>query len=530
MNSILIQQIKMPLEHNDNDIEYKIHKILKVKKENINSYKIVKKSIDARNTNNIKIVYSIEVVIKNMHINKLINNKNIMSTKDEEYRFPNKNREILDRPIIIGSGPAGLFCGLILAENNYKPIILERGKDVDNRVNDVNSFFTSNTLNIESNIQFGEGGAGTFSDGKINTLVKDKFFRKEKVLKEFIKAGAPEEIMYVNKPHIGTDYLVTVVKNIRNKINDLGGEVCFNSKVTDLIIKDNEINGVVVNDEKIIKSSNVILAIGHSARDTFKVLKDHNINMEQKGFAIGLRIEHPQKMISRNQYGDLYNHPNLPVADYKLTYKSTLGRGVYSFCMCPGGFVVNSSSEIGHVVCNGMSNFIRNETNANSAIIVNVLPEDFGSNDILAGVEFQRKWEKTAFEVAGSNYSLPIQLFGDFLNNKESKEFGDVKPNTKGYYTFANLNNCLPSYVLGSLKEGILYFDKKIKGFARNDAILTGVETRSSSPIRIIRNDNYMSNIQGLYPCGEGAGYAGGIMSAAMDGIKVAEQVGCSVY
>lgn len=523
---IRLQQLKFSIEHKENDIINKIRKELRLNNQITFDYTIVRKSVDARKKNDIKFVYTIDVIIENE--DKIIErskNKRLTIVKNKKYNFVSETRQLKHQPIIVGSGPAGLFCALILAENGYKPIVLERGKDVDSRVEDVNEFFRTGKLVSSSNVQFGEGGAGTFSDGKLNTMVKDKYMRNRKVLEEFVEAGAPSEILYNNKPHIGTDYLRKVVKNIRNKIIELGGEVRFDSLVTSLIIQQGAIAGVKVNDKEEIKTDNVILAIGHSSRDTFKMLKNLSIDIEKKPFSIGVRIEHPQTVISKSQYGSSYDNSNLPVADYKLSHHCNNSRGVYSFCMCPGGFVVNASSEDKRVVTNGMSNYKRNEENANSALLVNVTPDDFPEDDVLAGVEFQRKWEEKAFQLAGGNYNIPIQLSGDFINNRVSTKLGEVKPSLGDRVTFANLNECLPSYVCEALKEGIKVFDNKIKGFGRKDAILSGVETRSSSPIRILRNNSFESNIIGLYPCGEGAGYAGGIMSAAMDGIKVAEAV-----
>lgn len=533
MNIIRIQQIKVKLNHSISDLEKKACNILRISKDQIETIRIIKKSVDARKKNDINFLYSIDVVLKKLPKQISFDNNVIMLTQSEDYHF--SVPKITDygkhdqSPIIIGSGPAGLFCALVLAENGLRPMIIERGSKVEKRVEDINNFFEKGVLNLSSNIQFGEGGAGTFSDGKLNTQVKDSFHRKQKILNEFIKAGAPEEIGYINKPHIGTNYLIKVVKNIRERIIALGGIFKFDTTVTDLIIEDNHINGVITDKGEIFYTKNVVLAIGHSARDTFFKLNTLKVPMEAKAFAIGLRIEHLQETISKNQYGDYYNHKNLPVADYKLTYRSQKGRGVYSFCMCPGGYVVNATSEKEHVVCNGMSNFERNSLNANSAIIVNVTPEDFDSDDVLAGIHFQRKWEHSAFLAGGSDYSLPLQRLEDFINNKKSDSLGNIKPQIKGKYNLANLNDCLPNFVCEAIKEALIDFDKKISGFANKDTLLTGVETRSSSPVRILRNEIFESDIKGLFPCGEGAGYAGGIMSAAIDGIKVAEQVALKI-
>ncbi len=514
-----VTQVKMPLAHNKEDLDRMVGNLYNLPKNTV--IDINKKSVDARKKHQIMIVYNLEIHVKENHHKKLSKFKYF--NMKPVYEQPVLKVDCPDRPVIIGSGPAGLFAALILAEAGAKPIIIEQGKDVESRHQDVNQFFESGELNVMSNIQFGEGGAGTYSDGKINTGVKDKFYRIDKIVETFIKAGAPEEIRYISKPHIGTDYLINVVKNIRERIIELGGDVRFSTQMTRIKVEQGVISEIELNNNQWLKTSHLILAIGHSSRDTFKMLVEEAIPMEKKAFAVGLRIEHPQAMISESQYGPEYDHPNLPVADYKLTYRTSKDRGVYTFCMCPGGFVVNAASEEGRVVCNGMSNFARDEQNANSAVLVNIHPDDFEQDDLLAGVAFQRKWEEKAFELAGSNYNLPIQTFKDYQKGVVTESCGNVTPNIKGKYTYADLNESLPPFVSEAIKEGVVAFGRRIKGFDDPNAILTGVETRSSSPVRITRGQDFMSEVQGLYPCGEGAGYAGGIMSAALDGIKVAE-------
>lgn len=520
---IRVRQVKVPIEFDTKEeIVSRISQKLKVKESLINDYKIVKKSTDARDKSNIFFIYEVDVeCFDDERILKKNKSNDIFETPLEVYNFPVSGTVPLrDRIVIIGSGPSGLFAAYMLASAGYKPLVLERGERIEDRVKTVEEFFQNNKLNINSNIQFGEGGAGTFSDGKLNTLTKDKFNRAKKVFEIFVENGAPEEIMYINKPHIGTDILRKVIVNMRNKIISMGGEFHYSSMVTDLKIESNKIVGVEINNKEIIFCSVVVLAIGHSARETFYMLKEKGVLMRAKNFAVGVRIEHPQEMISKNQYGDKYKL--LEPASYKLTYQTSKGRGVYSFCMCPGGFVVNASSEEGCLVVNGMSNYKRDEVNANSALIVTVGKDDFG-NDPLAGVEFQRMLEKKAYEIGHG--LIPVQLFGDFLEGRISEKTGEVIPNTKGRYSFADLNQLLPSYISEALKEAIPYFDKKIKGFARYDAILLGVESRTSSPVVIVRNEEGVSNIEGLYPCGEGAGYAGGITTSAIDGVKVAENI-----
>ncbi len=525
---IRISQIKVNIDRIIGKDEYAVvlkeaAKALRMDMSKLHKMEIMKRSIDARKKPEIKYIYQVDVAIdheeKFMKRNK---NNNITVAKRKKYNFrPVGTTELKTRPVVVGSGPAGLFAAYMLSLNGYEPILLERGADVDTRVKDVNEFWKTAKLNPESNVQFGEGGAGTFSDGKLNTVVKDELGRNRFIYETFVAHGAPEDILYSNKPHIGTDRLRDVVKGMRQEIIDFGGEVRFHSKVTDINCEGNKIVSVVVNGTETIETDVVVLAIGHSARDTFEMLHEKGIPMEKKNFAIGARIEHPQNIINHSQYGDAAD--KLPAADYKLTYHASNDRGVYSFCMCPGGFVVDSSSEEGHLVVNGMSNYDRGEKNANSAIIVQVTAEDFEDESPLAGMYFQRKWEKAAYNVA--NGIVPVQRFGDFCDNKVTSSFGTVTPNIKGQYTMGNIRECLPSYVAESMIEGIKYFDSKIAGFGNPDALLVGVETRTSSPVRINRNEDRESTVRGLYPCGEGAGYAGGITSAAIDGIKVYEAI-----
>ena len=520
---IRIRQVKVPIiDDNDMCIKKKISNKLNIDNSFINNYKIIKKSIDARDKSNIFYVYELDVLVSDE--DKIIRrnkSSDIFISPIEEYKFEVTGINKLDnRIVIVGAGPCGLFCGYLLAEAGYKPLIIEQGERVEDRVKTIEEFFNTNKLNPLSNIQFGEGGAGTFSDGKLNTLVKDKLFRGKKVFEIFIENGAPEEIMYLSKPHIGTDILRKVIVNMRNKIISMGGEFRYNTKLTDINIESNSVKSIVVNDGEVIDCSVLVLAIGHSSRDTFYMLKDKGLSMKAKNFAVGVRIEHPQDMISKSQYGESYKL--LPPASYKLVQQTSNGRGAYSFCMCPGGFVVNASSEENRLVVNGMSNYDRSEVNANSAIVVTVTKEDFGS-DPMSGIEFQRKLEENAYRIGNGN--IPVQLFGDYRDNVISTRLGDVTPNVKGKYSFANLNEIFPGFINESLKEAIPCFDKKIKGFGRDDAILLGVESRTSSPVIIERDDDFLSNILGIYPCGEGAGYAGGITTAAIDGVKVAEKI-----
>lgn len=528
-----LRNLKLPIENmtKDSKLEQELLKNAAAKKlklniKDISSFRILKKSLDARKKDDMQYVYSVVIGLQDYTKIKLINNKEIFEYKQESYvEISRGDCQMLGRPIIIGSGPAGLFCGLLLAERGYKPLLLERGKDVDARTKDIDLFWKGGVFNEESNVQFGEGGAGTFSDGKLTTRIKDS--RCDLVLQKFTEHGAPEEILYKNKPHIGTDILKTVVKNIRKRIIDLGGEVRFEAKVTDVIIENNKAKGVVINGSEELYSEIILAALGHSARDTYEMLFEKGVRIVPKPFSIGVRIEHPQNMIDEAQYGKHAGHPALGAADYMLTYRSeTTGRAAYSFCMCPGGTVVAAASEKGMIVTNGMSEFARDKQNANSALVVSVAPEDFGSSHPLAGIEYQRNWEKKAFEAGGSNYSAPVQLVGDFLLGNASSRLGKINPSYTPGIKLTDMQLCLPDYVIATLKEALVEFNRKIKGYARPDAIMTGVETRTSAPVRIVRKENMESeNIENLYPIGEGAGYAGGIISAAVDGIKAAERI-----
>jgi len=521
---IKVRQIKVEvLSDNEEERLKSLLNKIKLKKENILSYKISKQSLDARDKENILYVYEMIVEIQNedeyLKHNK---NKDITSYEEEQYIFEHSGtKELKSNIVIVGSGPAGLFAAYILAENGYKPIIIERGKKIEERIVDVENFWNKNILNKNSNVQFGEGGAGTFSDGKLNTLIKDKNNRMKKVFNTFIECGAPKDIIYSYKPHIGTDMLRNVIINMRNKIINMGGKFLYETTLTNIIVENNKLEKIVVNNKEKIECDALILAIGHSARDTFEMLLENNIEMQNKPFAVGLRIQHNQSMINESQYGKKYANI-LGASSYKLTHQ-TNGRGVYTFCMCPGGFVVNASSEENRLVVNGMSNHRRNEKNSNSAIIVTVGEDDYGTNT-LDGLKYQRLLEEKAYEIGKGK--IPIQLFKDYQENKVSNKFENVLPIFKGDYTFANLNELFSKVINDALKTTINEFGRKIKGFNNDDSILAGVESRTSSPVKIIRDDNFESNIKGVFPCGEGAGYAGGITSAAVDGIKVAEAIG----
>lgn len=497
--------------------------------ERIKSLRIAKKSVDARNKSNVMFVYALDMEVfgDEDYIAGILAWKDVLQLKDTApIDFVAKSKVSCDtslRPVIVGTGPAGMFAGLALAEAGKRPILLERGKAVAERQHDVEFFWQTGHLKINSNVQFGEGGAGTFSDGKLMTGIK-KDELTSKVLKELVEAGAPEEILYLAKPHIGTDNLAIVVRKIREKIIALGGEYRFENQLEDLIIKDNQLVGLKIREAQgnlyEQAADKLILAVGHSARDTFEMLYEKGIQIEQKPFSVGARIEHKQSFIDESQYGSFAGRKELGAADYKLAEHCKSGRSAYTFCMCPGGSVVAAASEVGRVVTNGMSEFSRNKPNANAALLVGVEPKDFGGSHPLQGMYFQRKLEETAFRIGGNNYKAPAQLVGDFLKNQESSDCGEVEPSYMPGVTFTNLAHVLPDYVVDTMRKAIVEMDNKLKGFAKADAVLTGVETRSSSPIRIIRDEKHQSNIKGIFPCGEGAGYAGGIISAAVDGLK----------
>ncbi len=523
---IEIRGIKVPVMNSIEQLEKQICKKLRL--QSVPEYIILKRSIDARKKNDIRYVYQVGVFSKDeQRIVKKVNDNNIMLTKRAFYHFPQSgNKKMQHHPLVIGAGPAGLFCGLILARQGYEPVIVERGLPVDERMQCVQKFFDGKPLNPECNVQFGEGGAGTFSDGKLNTQVKDKYGRIRYVLEEFVKHGAPEEILYDSKPHVGTDFLINVVKGIRKEIEELGGVFLFDTKVIDFQIENNMITKVCLlhgGSNRLVDTNHVVLAIGHSARDTFSMLYKKMISMEAKDFAMGVRVEHKASVIQEAMYGTGEEAKLLPAAPYKVTHQASNGRGVYSFCMCPGGYVVNASSEEGYTAVNGMSYSNRDGENSNSAIVVTVKREDYGNEHPLSGVDFQRQLEKNIYEEGQGK--IVVQRFEDFELGQASTTLGSVTPQMKGAYVLGNVSKCLPTFMTESIAEGIHAFEKQIPGFSNPDTVISGVESRTSSPIRIHRNEAFQSNVHGLYPCGEGAGYAGGIMSAAMDGMKVAEAI-----
>jgi len=545
-----LTEIKLPLEHDEGALASAICARLGIAAHDLTSYTVAKRSYDARKRGAIVLIYSVDVetpreaeVLRRFDAGAsahapAVGSGKVMPTPDTSYKFvAHAPDDLALRPIVIGTGPCGLFAGLILAQMGFRPIILDRGKEVRERTKDTWGLWRKNVLNPESNVQFGEGGAGTFSDGKLYSQISDKQHHGRKVLTEFVKAGAPDEILYVSKPHIGTFRLVTMVESMRASIEALGGEIRFSSRVDDLLVETDaagvrHVRGVALANGEQLRADHVVLAVGHSARDTFAMLHAREVFMEAKPFSIGFRVEHPQSLIDKARFGPQAGHPILGAADYRLVHHCKNGRSVYSFCMCPGGTVVAAASEPGRVVTNGMSQYSRNERNANAAIVVGITPEDFAPHGSgpLAGIALQRHWEERAFELGGGAYEAPGQLVGDFLKGHASTQFGTVLPSYKPGVRLGDLSDALPDYAIAAIREALPAFDRQLRGFAMHDAVLTGVETRTSSPVRITRDDGFESrNTRGLYPAGEGAGYAGGILSAAVDGIKVAEAVGLRI-
>ncbi|TSA52122.1 MAG: NAD(P)/FAD-dependent oxidoreductase [Nitrosomonadaceae bacterium] len=532
-----LTEIKLPLDHAASELTAAILQRLGITADGLAGFSIARRGYDARKRGTVSFVYTLDAELKDAAaeaaiLQRLQADGRVSTTPDMRYQFvahATQAATAQSRPVIIGTGPCGLFAGLILAQMGFRPILLERGKAVRERTKDTFGLWRQGQLNPESNVQFGEGGAGTFSDGKLHSQIKDPKHYGYKVLMEFVKAGAPPEILYVSKPHIGTFRLVGMLEKMRATITALGGEIRFQSRVDDIEIDHGRVRGVMLAGGEHIATNHVVLAVGHSASDTFQMLHDRGVYLEAKPFSVGLRIEHPQSLIDRCRFGDNAGNPLLGAADYKLVHHCANGRSVYSFCMCPGGTVVAAASEPGRVVTNGMSQYSRNERNANSGIVVGVTPADYPGHS-LAGIAFQRRWEERAFDLGGRNYSAPVQRVGDFLAGRASTALGTVIPSYTPGVQWCDLSSALPDYAIAAIREALPIFDRQIKGFAMHDAVLTGVETRTSAPIRIKRGENYQSlNTAGLYPAGEGAGYAGGILSAAVDGIKVAEALALQV-
>lgn len=531
-----LTDIKLPLEHADTAIRQAIIAKLSIAPEDLVGFSIFRRGVDARKPSAILLIYTLDVEARNeaQLLKKFAKDPHVGPMPDTRYKYVAQADDSMKdkpRPVIVGFGPAGLFAALILAQSGFRPLVLERGKPVRERTKDTWGLWRKSVLNPESNVQFGEGGAGTFSDGKLYSQIKDPKHYGRKVLEEFVKAGAPEEILYVSKPHIGTFRLVTMIEKMRENIQSLGGEIRFQSRVDDIDIENGQVRSVVLDNGERIATSHLVLALGHSARDTFEMVHKRGIYIEAKPFSVGFRIEHPQSLIDRARHGLNAQHPILGAADYKLVHHAKNGRSVYSFCMCPGGTVVAAASEPGRVVTNGMSQYSRNERNANAGIVVGITPEVDYPGHPLAGMEFQRQLESRAFELGGSNYAAPGQLIGDFLAGKASTAFGSVQPSYKPGVHLTDLAQALPEFAISAIREALPAFARQIKGFDLPDGVLTGVETRTSSPIRIKRDDNSLQSIntRGLYPTGEGAGYAGGILSAAVDGIRVAEAVALDI-
>ncbi|MGJ8688210.1 MAG: NAD(P)/FAD-dependent oxidoreductase [Gammaproteobacteria bacterium] len=524
-----LTELTLPLDHSEDALTQEILSLLQIQATDLVSFTVFKRSYDARKKNSvISFVYivDVEIVDEEAALERLAQERHVKKAPDTQYYpLPSAPEALASRPVVIGFGPCGLFAALILAQQGYRPIVLERGREVRQRTQDTWGLWRKNILDVESNVQFGEGGAGLFSDGKLYSQIKDPKFFGRKVMHEFVKAGAPEEILFVSKPHIGTFRLTGVVAAMREEIIALGGEVRFESQVTDVVISDARVAGVVLANGESIDTQHVILALGHSARDTFRMLHQRGVYVEAKPFAIGFRIEHPQSMVDKARLGKYAGHPQLGAADYKLVHHAKNGRAVYSFCMCPGGTVVAATSEEGRVVTNGMSQYSRNERNANAGIVVGINPEVDYPGDPLAGITLQEELESHAFTLGGKDYCAPAQLVGDFINQQPSTVLGQVVPSYKPGVLLGDLSSALPSYAIEAIREALPAFGRQMKGFDRADAVLTGVETRTSSPIRITRDKETLQslNTRGLYPAGEGAGYAGGILSAGVDGIKVAE-------
>ncbi|HCH70219.1 MAG TPA: hypothetical protein DE042_07015 [Colwellia sp.] len=558
---IRLTNIKLALDHEENELEQAILTKLAIKKDQLVNFTVFKRGYDARKKTSIFLIYTLDVetTIDKVLLEQYKEDTQVKITPDMRYKFVGQAQsDLKNRPVVIGMGPCGLFVGLLLAQMGFKPIILERGQEVRQRTKDTFGFWRKKILNTESNVQFGEGGAGTFSDGKLWSQVKDPMHYSRKVLHEFVEAGAPEEILYVSKPHIGTFKLVTMVEKMRAKIFELGGEVRFGQRVEQIHFENDntvsfdegdlanfsakQVTGLTLASGEHIKTSHIALAIGHSARDTFKMLHEQGVYIKAKPFSVGFRIEHEQSVIDEDRFGKNAGNEILGAADYKLVHHASNGRSVYSFCMCPGGTVVAAASEAGHLVTNGMSQYSRHERNANSAIVVGIEPSDFSNREktgefasdrehVLAGIDLQRKLERKAFVLGGENYDAPVQLVGDFLAGRKSGEHGSVTPSYKPGVTYCDLSDALPDYAVAAIREALPAFERKIKGFSMSDATLTAVETRTSSPIQITRDRDTLQslNTKGLYPAGEGAGYAGGILSAGIDGIKIAEAMALSM-
>ncbi|MBL0027989.1 MAG: NAD(P)/FAD-dependent oxidoreductase [Rhodanobacteraceae bacterium] len=527
-----LTELKLPLDHPEDDLRAALLARLGIGADDLVAFTVYKRSYDARQKKQIQLIYTVDVTLRE-GVEAAVSKRaiaHVAASPDMTYRFvAQAPANLKHRPLIIGFGPCGLFTALILAQMGYRPIVLERGKAVRERTKDTWGLWRNNKLNPESNVQFGEGGAGTFSDGKLYSQIKDPQHYGRKVLEEFVAAGAPEEILYVSKPHIGTFRLVSMIEKMRGDIEALGGEIRFSTRVEELLIEDRQVRGVRLANGEELRSDHVVLAIGHSARDTFQHLHDQGVHIEAKPFSIGFRIEHPQSLIDRARFGDHAGHPLLGAADYKLVHHARNGRSVYSFCMCPGGTVVAATSEAGQVVTNGMSQYSRNERNANAGFVVGISPEDYPGGP-LAGIDFQRHWERRAFVLGGGDYRAPAQRVGDFLAGRPSTELGSVLPSYQPGVHLCDLSTALPDYAIAAMREALPALDRQIKGFAMPDALLTAVETRTSSPIRITRGADYQSiNTRGLYPAGEGASYAGGIYSAAIDGIEVAQAVALAI-